>query len=220
MMKLSETTLSFLEVDYLSHILPFFFALDLIIPFLLAPTYKGYNHLTQVMSVLGNSKAPLHFVYNIWLVVFGVAILIGILQLYPIIVQVSSVISIVLFSVIVIYAIGGCILSGIFPVGETKSLETVSAKIHGYGSVIGFLLLTLAPLLIGMYFFKISNGLLGVLSLICFILAIVFFALFIMADKPNYKGTVIAFEGLWQRLSLLFMYCPIAILALNITIKS
>lgn len=219
-MKLSETTLSFLEVDYLSHILPFFFALDLIIPFLLAPTYKGYNHLTQVMSVLGNSKAPLHFVYNIWLVVFGVAILISILQLYPIIVQVSSVISIVLFSVIVIYAIGGCILSGIFPVGETKSLETVSAKIHGYGSVIGFLLLTLAPLLIGMYFFKISNGLLGVLSLICFILAIVFFALFIMADKPNYKETVIAFEGLWQRLSLLFMYCPIAILALNITIKS
>ena len=27
-----------------------------------------------------------------------------------------------------------CILSGIFSVGETKSLETLSAKIHGYGS--------------------------------------------------------------------------------------
>lgn len=52
--------------NYLSHILPFFFALDLIIPFLLAPTYKGYSHLTQVMSVLGNSKAPLHLIYNIW----------------------------------------------------------------------------------------------------------------------------------------------------------
>jgi hypothetical protein len=51
--------------NYLSHILPFFFALDLIIPFLLAPTYKGYSHLTQVMSVLGNSKAPLHLIYNI-----------------------------------------------------------------------------------------------------------------------------------------------------------
>ena len=206
--------------NYLSHILPFFFALDLIIPFLLAPTYKGYSHLTQVMSVLGNSKAPLHLIYNIWLIVFGVAILISTLRLYPIVAQVSNSISIMLFSVIVIYAIGGCILSGIFPVGETKSLETVSAKIHCYGSVIGFFLLMLAPLLIGMYFFKISNGLLGVLSLICFILAIVFFSLFIMADKPNYKGTIIAFEGLWQRLSLLFMYCPIAILSLNITIKS
>lgn len=51
--------------NYLSHILPFFFALDLIIPFLLAPTYKGYSYLTQVMSVLGNSKAPLHLIYNI-----------------------------------------------------------------------------------------------------------------------------------------------------------
>ena len=206
--------------NYLSHILPFFFALDLIIPFLLVPTYKGYSHLTQVMSVLGNSKAPLHLIYNIWLIVFGVAILISTLRLYPIVAQVSNSISIMLFSVIVIYAIGGCILSGIFPVGETKSLETVSAKIHGYGSVIGFFLLMLAPLLIGMYFFKISNGLLGVLSLICFILAIVFFSLFIMADKPNYKGTIIAFEGLRQRLSLLFMYCPIAILSLNITLKS
>ena len=60
--------------NYLSHFLPVLLALDLIIPFLLAPFYKDYNHLTQVMSVLGNSKAPLHSIYNIWLVAFGVAI--------------------------------------------------------------------------------------------------------------------------------------------------
>ena len=154
--------------NYLSHFLPVLLALDLIIPFLLAPFYKDYNHLTQVMSVLGNSKAPLHSIYNIWLVAFGVAILISTLQLYPTVAQVSSSISIMLFSAIVIYAVGGCILSGIFSVGETKSLETLSAKIHGYGSVIGFLLLTLAPLFVGLYFFKVSNGLLGILSLICF----------------------------------------------------
>ncbi len=200
-------------------ILPVLLAADLIIPFLLAPAYKGYNHLMQVMSVLGTSKAPLHSIYNIWLIIFGCTILVNIFQCYPIIAKTSNVISILLCSVVVIYAIGGCILSGIFSVGETKNLETVSAKIHGYGSVIGFLLLTLAPLLIGLYFFKISDGLLGVLSLICFILAIAFFTLFVMADKPNYKGTVIAFEGLWQRLSLLFMYCPIAIFSLSITIK-
>lgn len=198
----------------LSNILPFLLIADLIIPFLLAPTYKGYNHLTQVMSVLGNSKAPLHLIYNIWLVVFGVAILISTLQLYPNIAKVSSIISIVLSSVIIIYAIGGCILSGIFSVGETKSLETLSAKIHGYGSVIGFLLLTFAPLFIGLYFYKISNGLLGTLSLVCFILAIAFFALFVMADKPTYKGTIVALEGLWQRLSLLSMYLPIMALCI------
>lgn len=83
--------------NYLSHFLPVLLALDLIIPFLLAPFYKDYNHLTQVMSVLGNSKAPLHSIYNIWLVVFGVAILISTLQLYPTVAQVSSSISIMLF---------------------------------------------------------------------------------------------------------------------------
>lgn len=193
----------------LSNILPFLLAADLIIPFLLAPTYKGYNHLTQVMSVLGNAKAPLHLIYNIWLVVFGVSIVISAVQLYPTITKVSGTIAILLFTVLLIYAIGGCILSGFFSVGETKSLETLSEKIHGYGSVIGFLLLTLAPLFVGLYFFKISNGLLGTLSLICFIFAIVFFALFVMADKPNYRGTIIALEGLWQRLSLLSMYLPV-----------
>ena len=197
-----------------SNILPFLLFADLIIPFLLAPTYKGYSHLTQVMSVLGNSKAPLHFIYNSWLIVFGVAILISTVQLYPTVAQVSNSISIMLFSVIVIYALGGCILSGIFPVGETKSLETLSAKIHGYGSVIGFLLLTLAPLFVGFYFFKVSNGLLGILSFLCFIFTIGFFALFVMADKPNYKGTIIAFEGLWQRLSLFSMYLPITALCI------
>ena len=101
-------------------ILPFFLAADLMLPFLLAPTYKGYSHLRQVMSVLGASKAPLHSIYNFWLIIFGCAILISIFQCYPIIAKTSNIISIILCSIIFIYAIGGCILSGIFSVGETK----------------------------------------------------------------------------------------------------
>ncbi|MDE7207085.1 MAG: DUF998 domain-containing protein [Lachnospiraceae bacterium] len=189
--------------------LPFLLAADLIIPFLLAPTYKGYSHLTKVMSVLGNAKAPLHFLYNIWLVVFGVFLLFGAAWLYPVVAKTSSVIAVLLFLVIVVYAIGGCIVSGLFCVEETKSLETLSAKIHGFGSVIGFLLLTLVLLFVGIYFFKGTNGTLGVFSFVCFVLTIGFFTLFVMADKPKYQGTLIALEGLWQRLSLLSMYLPI-----------
>lgn len=199
----------------LSNILPFLLGADLIIPFLLAPTYKGYRHLTQVMSVLGNSQAPLHIIYNIWLVAFGVAILFCAFQLYPTIAKTSNAVAILFLFIIAIYAAGGCILSGIFPVGETKTLETVSAKIHGYGSAAGFLLLAFAPLLVGWYFFKTSNGLWGALSLMCFVLAVGFFVLFVMADKPNSQGTVLALEGLWQRLSLLFMYVPIAMLSIS-----
>lgn len=35
---------------------------------------------------------------------------------------------------------------------------------------------------------------------------------FVMADKPRFAHTVIAWEGLWQRLTLLFMYLPLALL--------
>lgn len=54
--------------NYLSHFLPVLLALDLIIPFLLAPFYKDYNHLTQVMSVLGNiviSNFHRHFSFSV-----------------------------------------------------------------------------------------------------------------------------------------------------------
>jgi len=156
------------------NILPLLLAADLLIPFLLAPTYKGYNHLTKVMSVLGNPKAPLHLIYNIWLVVFGVSLLISAVPLYSAVAETSKAISKLLFLVIAVYAIGGCVLSGFFSVGETKNLETISAKIHGFGSVIGFLLLTFAPLFIGIYFFKTANRGLGILSLVCLVLAIGF----------------------------------------------
>lgn len=192
------------------NILPVALFLDLLIPFLLSPHYKGYNHLTQVMSVLGNDKSPLHIIYNIWLIVLGIVLIINNFAIYKIVSKYSTILAVLLFVAIFIYAIGGCILSGVFSVGETKSLITFSEKVHGYGSVIGFMVLTLAPFLLALYGFKAERTTFGICSLICFILAIMTFVLFVMADKPNYQNTIIAYEGLWQRLSLMFMYIPIA----------
>lgn len=112
-------------------ILPIVFILDLLIPFILAPAYKGYNHLIQVMSVLGNSKAPLHIIYNAWLVVFGITLIVIDFNVYAIISESSKLIAVTLFVILLIYAIGGCILSGLFPVGEVKSLATLSEKYMG-----------------------------------------------------------------------------------------
>ncbi|NMS91874.1 DUF998 domain-containing protein [Clostridioides difficile] len=195
-------------------LLPISLLLDLTIPFIIAPTYKGYNHLTQVMSVLGNDKAPLHTVYNIWLIVCGIILLASNFKVYVIVSKSSSLVATLLFIVIMIYAIGGCILSGLFSVGELKSLDTISEKIHGFGSVIGFMTLTIAPLLIGIYSFKIERMGFAVFSIFCFIITVIFFTLFVMADKPSYKNTIICLEGLWQRLSLLCMYLPLGYLTL------
>ena len=45
-------------------------------------------------------------------------------------------------------------------------------------------------------------------SWLCFFLAIVFFTAFITADKPSFRHTPIAWEGLWQRLTLLVCIFP------------
>lgn len=195
--------------DKIFDVLPFLLIGDLILPFLFALTYRGYDHLTQVMSALGNPQAPLHILYNIWLIVLGIAILFCNFRLYPVLAEKSRFIAVMLFVIICVYAIGACILSGFFPVGETKELETISAKIHGYGSAFGFMLLAFSPLFTGLYFFKASNGPLGCFSFICFVLSMLCFAFFVMADKPAFRGSILALEGLWQRLSLLFMYFPL-----------
>lgn len=190
--------------------LPIALVLDLIIPFLLAPAYKGYQHMTQVMSVLGNDSAPLHVIYNIWLIVLGIVLIINDFQICKIVSQYSTLLGVLLFVAILIYAIGGCILSGLFSVGETKTLDTFSQKVHGYGSVIGFMILVFTPLLFGIYGFKAERMTFAICSLVCFVLAIISFVFFVLADKPNFQNTMIAYEGLWQRLSLMFMYIPMA----------
>ena len=63
-----------MKVD-IRYILPAALAADLMIPFLMAPFYKGYSHTAQVMSVLGNHRAPLHSLYNGWLILLGGIIL-------------------------------------------------------------------------------------------------------------------------------------------------
>ena len=42
------------------------------------------------------------------------------------------------------------------------------------------------PLLVGILSFKSGEGIVGVASIICFVIAMVFFALFVMADKPEF----------------------------------
>jgi hypothetical membrane protein len=53
------------------------------------------------------------------------------------------------------------------------------------------------------------------ITAVAFGLALIFFVLFVMADKPEFQGRWVAKEGLWQRLNLLFMYLPLAIIAVN-----
>ena len=116
---------------------------------------------------------------------------------------------------VALFAIGACIFTCFFSVNESKDVVTTASKIHGAGSVIGFMLFLFVPLLITILSFKNDQSAIGVISIICFVAALVFFALFVMSDKEEFANTAIANEGLWQRLNLIFMYLPVFIVAFN-----
>lgn len=181
---------------------------DFLVPYLLAPFYKGYSHRKQVMSVLGNSESPVRTLYNIWLIVLGILLVISIWNIIKLYYVVSHWISIILVILVLMFSIGAGILAGIFSVNKTKEIQTLSSKIHGVSSALGFMALMFAPLFISILSFKQSYNILGTISGFSFILAFIFFILFIASDKKRFESTIINNEGLWQRLSLLFMYIP------------
>ncbi|MBU5592652.1 hypothetical protein KQI89_12890 [Clostridium sp. MSJ-4] len=78
---------------------------DLVIPFFLAPFCKKYNHLTMVMSLLGNRNSPVHLIYNLWLIAAGMMLILGSLKLHTMYLPASNILSKVLLFCVGLYAI-------------------------------------------------------------------------------------------------------------------
>ena len=181
---------------------------EFLLPWILKHFYKDYNSKTMVMSVLGSPESPVRKIYNIWLVWLGVFLLITSFLFFKEINTISSILAVLTFVSIATFAVGAGILSGLFSVNESKEKVTFASKIHGAGSAIGFMTLMFFPLLQSISAFKNNDVIQGIICVIAFVAAVLFFTFFIMGDKEKFKETIFSYEGLWERLSLFFMYVP------------
>lgn len=188
---------------------------DILIPFILAPFYKGYSHMLMSISALGNPKSPVRGIFNFWMFMEGLLFLLSLPSIYNYFSSISKPLTNTVITFIAIFAVGACIFTCFFSVNETKEVVTTASKIHGIGSVIGFMLFLFVPLLLSILEFKCHEILCGVISVISFIFAMIFFVLFVMSDKSEFANTIIANEGLWQRLNILFMYIPLAVISVR-----
>lgn len=194
---------------------------DLIVSFVLSLFYGGYSNMKMSISVLGNPASPVRIPFNIWMLVEGILFLLALPAIHNRFRQVSIGVTNTMLVFIAAFAVGACIFTCFFSVNETKDTVTVASRIHGVGSVVGFMLFLFVPLLMAILSFKGQNGVNGVISVISFILAIVSFSLFVMSDKPEFGNSIIGNEGLWQRLNLAFMYLPLAVVSIeNIVMKN
>ena len=187
---------------------------EFVLPWILKHFYKGYNSKTMVMSVLGSPESPVRIIYNIWLVWLGAFLLFTSILLFEVINAVSSILAILTLISISAFAIGAGILSGLFSVNESKEKVTAASKIHGAGSALGFMALLFFPLLWGIFSFGSGDIIQGAVCVTSFALAVLFFVFFIMGDKEKFKETAFSYAGLWERLSLFFMYVPFLYIAI------
>ena len=186
---------------------------DILVSQVLALFYSDYNSLKMSVSALGNPASPVRIPFNIWMFAEGVLFLLALPAIHRSFCSVSEGITDVLIAFIAVFAVGACIFTCFFSVNESRDVVTVASKIHGAGSVTGFMLFLFVPRLVAMLFLKDHRIAPGVVSILSFIMALVFFTLFVMSDKPAFKDTVIDHEGLWQRLNLVFMYLPLAVVS-------
>lgn len=194
---------------------------DIIISLLLPLFYGGYSSMKMSISALGNPQSPVRLPFNLWMLAEGLLFLVALPALHKHYAVVSGGLTNTLVAFVAVFAVGACIFTCFFSVNESKDVVTLASKIHGAGSILGFMLFLFVPLLVALLSFKGGEKPLGAICIFCFAAALIFFALFVMSDKQEFAGTFIANEGLWQRLNLVFMYLPLAIVAAeNITSKA
>ena len=181
---------------------------EFLLPCLLERYYPDYNRKTMVMSALGSPQSPVRLVYNIWLIWLGGFLTFTAFVYFEKAKEGSPVLSFLLLLSIGIFAIGAGVISGLFSVNDSKSVVTVASKIHGVSAAIGFMTLLFFPLLQGIIAFASNDLLQGIICIISFLLAVLFFVFFIMGDKERFRNTILSYEGLWERLCLFFMYVP------------
>jgi len=181
---------------------------EFLVPLILKHFYRDYNSKTMVMSVLGCPESPVRIVYNAWLVWLGIFLLITSFLFFEEIYAISSILAILTFISIATFAVGAGVLSGLFSVNESKNSVNIASKIHGIGSAIGFMTLLFFPLLQSVVAFINSSIIDGIIYSISFVIAVLFFVFFVLGDKDKFKESVFTYEGLWERLSLFFMYVP------------
>lgn len=190
----------------LFYLLILFFATlgDLIVPTILSSKYPNYNALYETISTLGTEESPVRFWAKLNLIVVGLLFLSFAFAQLSLFENRNWAVNLY-FTAIIIYGIG-CIIAGIFSEDPKGVEESVSGKIHGISSGLGFLFLILCPL-VATYIaeFSVKNT----TNVLFFLFGLISFILFLVSE--NKTNGFLSFTGLFQRINLVILYSSLIV---------
>ena len=172
---------------------------DLLVPAWLGSKYPGYNHFRDTISTLGTKESPVKKQENLNLILVGILLALFSFGQNSAFENNGWSQNLYVFG---IFSFGiGCIIAGIFPEDSEGHKESVSGKIHGIASGIGFIFLILNPL---WAIFIDAFAECRVLNVFLFAAGLGTFTAFILSK--NKDTGLLKYTGLFQRLNLIVLY--------------
>ena len=188
---------------------------EILLPFILSTQFPVYNHATMLISEFGEVGSPVARFFNMGMIINGMLFLLAIPSVFNRFKQTNKSLSIALSIMIGLYALGDCILTGVFARSSTGEALTIGQQIHDYASGVGFVALLIGiAILISLYRIE-SNKPIEKLLEVLLIVSFIFMIIYSNKRLPILNVLDIPFRGLWQRLNLFAMYAPYIILAIE-----
>lgn len=164
--------------------------------FILGALYEGYHFVDQTESLLGTSDSPVAIYMTVWEVLFCLLLVIFALGLRRALTPGLKWPAFA-FWIVILYALGEGLGSGVFPYDRIGTELTSSGKLHGVSGAIGVGALVFLPFVFSKIYPKCSFPKLNLFSSTLFVSGLLFVILYLLS-----KAGVIDHKGLWQRIFL------------------
>lgn len=191
---------------------------DLLLLFVFADHYPGYRQLYDPISALGADNSPVAIYASIWWVILGLNFIVFAFGFRKAFMHSESHIN-TAFWLIILYALGEGIGSGLFPGNHVNNHLTIIGIFHNILGGIGVISLFALPFVLLKVFTWEKTPLVFYMSWLISISGIFLFLLFSVSRfiKP-YTG-LLSMHGFWQRVYIADYYIYFILLSL-LAIKS
>ncbi|MGM0239000.1 DUF998 domain-containing protein [Enterococcus sp. AZ103] len=188
---------------------------DFSLPYLLGSAYPGFNQKTMLISQLGEKSSPVQQIFNHGSIITGSLFVLSSVGIYQFFSLESSLFAKILAAAIALYGIGDCILSSLIQLDPAaENFRNPTYLLHAGFTAIAMIGMLLVPLILAGRAYIIGNLFPVLFFIICLIGAIITLILFASYYLPIVGKYLVSTHGLWQRLSLIFLYLPAIAMAL------
>lgn len=185
---------------------------EFLLPVILRPFYKRYHIFRDGLGKLSNPKSPVQWVYRVWQLFVGAAMILAGIGLWHIL----DLWGIPLLVTLILYGAFGRIGLSVMSVVDIYDVEWAPTVIYRIFRFSGYFCLQFGVLVLSAYLFAFGPTIqiprmTGAWMLISSVMGILTYALSRMSRRREFSGTFLEMQGLWELLCLAFLYFPLGV---------